>query len=761
MKVNFLSTVLCGGLLVFATLIASAQGDPMPGKENVLRDRSVLLKDEDAIMARTSTFMLFPNVNKVPFYLDKKAIGTIRDYEKDGSIEVLEAALDAYISQFGIENFRRDVKMLWLAGRVKQLQGDTARAIFFYDLAQTHNRNLQIPRLTYDSLKAPYESEWLPIDKYYELLEVRKRIDPLIPPKNVLTKMTNAINSEDPEYAPYMHPSDSILIFTSRKDGSGMRTADFVDPFTSLNEDLYYAEIDFVSGEWRPAEKLPDTINTQFNEGSATLAPDGRTLYFTRCRDLRGFGDCDIYEAVYDGVSWSKVTNLGKNVNSLSWDSQPNVTPDGQVLFFASNRKGGFGGTDIYMTEKDENGKWGPARNLGPIINTPREEVTPYFHRINNTLYFSSTGHLMNFGSFDIFKSRWILDRWEYPQNVGPLVNTKGNEYYFSLDGDGETIFYANARDPEEDHIKQNFDLYSFPMPMEAMPDAIAQLKGVLIDSVSGHVLQGTVMLIDLDNGREIAPKKINENGYFEFNLKNDNRYRLFVLGDNFLTIEQEFQMKGDTSFQVMTQSFEENKPIVFEAMEFKSASSRLLLSTRPKLDYIVRFLKNYPMFKLEVEGHTDSDGDEDDNLLLSQSRASSIRAYILKKGGFDEDKVSATGYGETRPIVPNDTEENKSKNRRVEFKLVLDELYDGDLWLPTEKELFFDDSLDEGYDENETIDDGFEMTDAEKKDWEEEIEMDDELLDLEAELEADILLKSVEKTTKKPAPKKKGGGGK
>ena len=114
MKVNFLSTVLCGGLLVFATLIASAQGDPMPGKENVLRDRSVLLKDEDAIMARTSTFMLFPNVNKVPFYLDKKAIGTIRDYEKDGSIEVLEAELDAYISQFGIENFRRDVKMLWL-----------------------------------------------------------------------------------------------------------------------------------------------------------------------------------------------------------------------------------------------------------------------------------------------------------------------------------------------------------------------------------------------------------------------------------------------------------------------------------------------------------------------------------------------------------------------------------------------------------------------------------------------------------------------
>jgi outer membrane protein OmpA-like peptidoglycan-associated protein len=728
----------------------------------VLRQKSVLLKTGDDVMLSTyDQSPQFPNINQTPYYYDKKILSEIKKLQKKGDILELDKILIPYVDNFGVDNFLQDLSLIWLAGMVKHTLGDTAQAVYYFELAQMHNRGLDIPKKTYDSLVVETETEWLPINEYYELLEFRKKVDSLISTKKVLENMGPQINSNDPDYAPSMHPSDSILIFTSRRDTSGMKSSEFIDPFHTLNEDLYYAEIDFISGGWKEAKRLSDTINTQYNEGSACLAADGKTLFFTRCRTGRGFGDCDIYTAEYDPASdtWVNVQNLGNKINSKAWDSQPNLSLDGQTLFFSSNRKGGFGGVDIYYSTLQDNGKWSEAKNVGPLLNTPQNEVTPFFHKINQTLFFSSTGHLKNFGGYDIFKSRWIGDRWEAPQNVGPLVNTPGNEYYFSIDGKGETIFYANSKDPNKDHVKQNFDLYSFPMPMEARPDAIAELRGFLVDSVSGYTLQGTVMIIDLEDSIEVAPKKINEYGYFEFNLIDNKKYRIYVLGDNFLTVKKDFEMKGDTTFQMLTKSFEEDKPIVFESLNFGSNSTKLKMNVKPHLDYIVRFLENYPMFKLEVEGHTDSDGRAESNLRLSQKRAESIATYIIEKGSFDPDRITSQGFGETRPIVPNDTEENKSKNRRVEFKLVLDKTYDGNMLLPTEDELFVDEELEliDDYDPNEE----FEWSEEEKKSWESELEIDPEL-DLEAELEDDILdlIKEDEKGKDDKSKKEKGKGG-
>ncbi|MEO1451424.1 MAG: hypothetical protein AAFV07_17970, partial [Bacteroidota bacterium] len=447
--------------------------------KKIVREKSVLLKTGATDMiTRAEVGTLFPNVNQMPYFADEKALKKIQSMERKGKYEdedeaylqALNKELDEYVQQFAVENFRDDLLMVWLVGRVKELLGDTTEAIYYYELAKTHDRGRKIPRLQLDSLLTPTESEWLPIDKYYELLDIRQRIDPLVPPKKVLERMGDEINSSDPDYAPFLHPTDAILVFTSRRDTSGINSDYYVDPYKRTNEDLYIVERDFISGDWKEAERLSDTINTEFNEGSACLAPDGKTLYFTRCREGRGFGNCDIYQATYDAAtgSWSHVRNLGSNVNSRSWDSQPNITPDGRTLFFASNRKGGFGGTDLYYTVLGEDNRWSKAQNLGPLINTPDQEVTPFYHQINGTLYFSSTGHLTRMGSYDIFKSRWLGDRWEVPNNVGPFINTKGNEYYFTINSSGTEIFYANSRQHDMDHVKQDFDLYSFPMPMEA-----------------------------------------------------------------------------------------------------------------------------------------------------------------------------------------------------------------------------------------------------------------------------------------------------
>ena len=753
-----------------------AQEEPFERGEQIVKEKAVIVRSDEAdIMSNIGQLPQFPNLSTGVRYADEKAYARIQALHAQGEatdnptplLEELDELLMAYTSRFGIENFRLDYDLLWMAGGVKHLLGDTAGAIHYYELAKMHDRGNKIPTFALDQLRAPTRTEWLPIDQYYELLEVRRRVDPLVFPKAVLERMPQAINSDFPDYAPYLHPTDSILIFTSRRDFSGMRAEDYVDPFSINNEDLFFSERDFITGDWTVAVRISDTINSEFNEGSACLAPDGVTLYFTRCREGRGFGSCDIYTARYDPVTgeWGHVQNLGGEINSKAWDSQPNISADGRTLFFVSNRNGGFGGTDIYFATRDEaTGRWGAAQNLGPMINTAENEVTPYFHRINETLYFSSTGHLENFGSYDIFKARWQGDHWEFPKNLGPLINTDGNQYYFSINGRGTIIFYANSDQPEEDHVRQNFDLFSFPMPMEARPDAIAELKGYLVDSVSGFKLRGTVMILDMEEGVEVAPKRINEEGYFEFSLVNDRRYQLLVLGDNFLTIKEDLVMTGDTTFTIFTQSFEENKPIVFESLEFRSNSAKLKAEVKPNLDYIVRFLQTYPMFKLEVEGHTDAVGREESNLRLSQERASAIADYLVRKGTLDPSRVTAIGYGETRPLVPNDTEENRRKNRRVEFKLVLDTEYDGDLWLPTEEELFFGEELPAPPDP--AFDAEFDWSEEERADWEEEIESEDseealyDDLDLESELESDIIQMLEEEILPEETETEEEGGG-
>jgi len=695
-----ISLLLYGGCIsaqVERGASSNAQRKTLILKETaIINDESVVLKDVDSGMVSGIAYPTYANLNRDPYFEDPSLKRKIEKIDLEDDIFKLEAYLDEYINQFGIVNFRTDSKMLWMAAEVKEALQDTMMALYYYSLLYKHHpMGMSMAKLARDSLLEPYHVEWISVDKYMELAQLLSKIDTLRPPR-IVESIGGQINTEHPEYAPYTHASDQILIFTSRRE-----IKDLTDPLMRKNEDLFISYSLYQDGVmvWDTAQKFTDLINTQYNEGSACLSPDGNTLYFTRCGDeAHGFGDCDIYRARHLGNNeWGKVENIGETVNTVYWESQPHISPDGKVLFFTSNRKGGFGGTDLYFSLYDHNkDAWGPAQNMGPVINTSQNEVTPYFHKINQTLYFSSTGQLTSFGGFDIYKSRRLNqlwdntnNTWEEPHNLGPLINTRGNEYYFAIDGKGQTIFFSRS-DGRKNHLEQNFDLYSFPMPMEARPDAITTLKGYLIDEETGKPLVGTVMLFDLDREIEIQPKKANDRGYFEFDIVKNNRYRIVVMGPNFLTIKKDLDIKRDTTFQIFIESFEQNKPLVFESLEFSSNSYKMRSNIKPQLDELVQFLTNYPMLQLIVEGHTDSDGDERDNQVLSERRARNITEYLMEKGGFEPGRIIARGYGESRPLVPNDTDEHKKQNRRVEFKLILDKDYDGDSMLPTKEELYF-----------------------------------------------------------------------
>lgn len=690
---------------------------------------SVFLEERTGENSAMVPYLQFPNINNSAPFVEKSLKKRIQKADEEEDLLALDSLLSRFVHSWSIQNFVPDAEYVWKLGQVKEILGDTSAALLYYELAIKNLRpNQERVQIHYDSLIERTHNSWVDLQFYYKILEARREIDPLIPPKGVMLNMGKRINSERPDYAPYMHPSDSVLIFTSRRNEEIV-----IDIYEERkNEDLYFTLKDFVTGGWSIAEKFSDEINSEFNEGSSCLSRDGRTLFFTRCDEPNGLGSCDLYIAEYIGGEWQNIRNIGKNVNSSAWDSHPNITPDGKTLFFISNRDGGFGRSDIYYTTLIGDSVWSPAVNLGPEINTIEDEVTPFYHKVNQTLYFSSTGHLQNMGGYDIFKSRWLKDHWEAPKNVGPLVNSAGNEYYFSIDGQGKRLFYAKAKASDDRaQVQQNFDLYSFPMPMEARPDAIITLKGVLVDSITGYPLQGIVLVIDKQDGIEVAPKYINRFGYFEFDLISNKKYDIYVQGENFLTVEKDLYLRGDTSFAVFANSFETGKPLVFESLEFDDNSYEVSTNFEPQLDYLTSFLMRYPMFRLEIKGHTDSDGEARYNLDLSRKRSLMIRKYISKRGSLDGNRILAKGFGESMPLVPNDSEIHKKMNRRVEFEIWLDPNYKGDMLLPMGTELFFDDT--EEFDDPEfTKDFDFDWEEEfleENWDLEEGGEIDEELL--------------------------------
>jgi outer membrane protein OmpA-like peptidoglycan-associated protein len=716
-------------LLITAVLLCAATVRGQVRDDlNLKLQSSIFLQEKTSANTDHAPYLTFPNLNKIKYFNPDQYIKRIAKAEEEDDIMALDTLLSNFVASWGIGNFMTNIDYLWKAGQVKELLGDSVAAGLYYELGLKNQRPIHPSvKIHYDSLRARTNVEWVDLQFYYKILEARRIIDPLIPPKGVMLNMGPKVNSDRPDYAPFMHPSDSVLIFTSRRDEEIV-----IDNIHEhKNEDLYFVEKGFVDGTWTYASRFTSEINSEYNEGSATLSRDGRTLFFTRCDAPNGIGSCDLYIAEFVGGGWTNIRNLGPNVNSDAWDSHPNITPDGNTLIFTSNRKGGFGTSDLYMTQRYEDGSWSPAANLGPTINTVEDEVTPFFHQVNSTLYFSSTGHLKNVGGYDIYKSRWLGDHWEAPKNLGPLVNSSGNEYYFSIDGKGTRLFYASAKkDQYKAQVNQNFELYSFPMPMEARPDAIVTLRGTLIDSISGNPLVGIVLVIDRDDQIEVAPKHINRYGYFEFDLINSHKYDIYIQGDNFLSIKEDITVLEDTTFTVFANSFETGKPLVFENLEFEDDSYALNSSIEPKLNYLVNFLKKYPMFRLEVIGHTDSDGEAKYNLDLSRKRAAIIAKYIAKNGDLADNSVVARGYGETRPLVPNDTEEHKHMNRRVEFEVWLDPSYAGPMILPTadefslgeEEELYDEEFLEEAeWDwEGEDFDDDW--------DWD-ETEDDEDLL--------------------------------
>lgn len=602
----------------------------------------------------------FPNVNQINYYQDESAMNKITRAQENKNWEKFKELLEDYVKKFATENFYKDTRLIWQLAKMEELYGDIEIAKSLYRLALKHHQSkidLKQMEIFMDSVQLEQTDDYVPIDYYYELVDFRKSIDTLVPPRGILLSMGKQINSNMEDYAPALTLDNKTMIFTSKRSLSGSLLS------SNSNEDLYIAKQ--VEGMWEDAVQLRD-INSRYNEGSATLNAEGDQIIFARCGAPDGFGNCDLYQThLQEDSVWSKAVNLGANLNSKAWDSHPSLSVTGDTLFFASDRIGGFGLSDIYFSVKDDEGNWTRARNLGPVVNTRGNEVSPFIHPRYKILYFSSNGHLLNFGGFDIYKSNAKSFLWDEPQNIGPLINTEGDEYYFTIDSESQDLFYAGSSSMRS----SNLDLFSFPLPMEAQPGANTKVSGVVTDTVKGEPFRGIVSIVDIENGIEIAPKFTREDGSFEFNLINNANYVMVVQSDKLFRIEEMFFLSGDT---VMNRDIDPiSSKIRFKSIEFEENSAKLRPDMYSDLDKVVDFLLDYPEFKLKISGHTDSSGDELRNKSLSQERADAIRDYIIILHPIEEERVVAEGYGNSKPVVKEEiTDDDRRLNRRVEFEI-------------------------------------------------------------------------------------------
>ena len=478
------------------------------------------------------------------------------------------------------------------------------------------------------------------------------------------TNMGTMINTMFDEYLPALTADEQTIIITRKEPRKATTTAN-----TPEEEDFYIATKDN-NGNWTMAQRVDEPLNSNDNEGAQCISQDGRFIVFTICGE-GGMGSCDLYWSKKVGNRWSKPRNLGAAVNSRYWDSQPSFSIDGKTLYFTSNRPGGKGGKDIWKTTLKANGQWGKAVNMGDSINTPQDETCPFIHYDDQTLYFASNGHI-GMGGFDIFYSRKLNDTtWSMPTNIGYPINTSGEEMNLIVGAGGKMAIFSS--DKLEGYGGQ--DLYTFELYPEAQPVATTYMKGRVFDEKSKQPLAADFRIIDLENENEVVSATADPvTGSFLISLPVNKNYALNVSMDGYLFHSENIELLSGTPEEpflknVGMKKLSVGESVVLKNVFFETNKYDLKDESRVELMKLHSFMQNNPAVSIEISGHTDNVGNDNDNQTLSENRAQAIYNFLIENG-IEADRLSYKGYGETQPIDTNDTEEGRANNRRSEFKI-------------------------------------------------------------------------------------------
>lgn len=469
----------------------------------------------------------------------------------------------------------------------------------------------------------------------------------------------DGVNTADNEYFPALTADGKNMFFTRQ----------IKDPVTKrLQEDILVSQRE--NGTWSKSISVSSNVNTpDANQGAHSISPDGRSLYFTICESGGGYGSCDIYVSKRVGNNWGKPVNLGPKINSKYKETQPCISGDGRSLYFVSSRPGGQGMLDIWVSHMQADGSWGDPENLGPNVNTPSIDERPYIHPDGETLYFSSDGR-PGFGDADIYVTRKQTNGWGTPENLGYPINSYYYEGGIFVSLSGDTAYFATDRFTTDN----NLDIYGFEMPAAAKPKKVTYITGTVKDKSTNKVILPPVEFIDLSDGQTtnlIVPDA--QTGEFLLTLPTGSNYGLSIHHPGYLFYSYNFPVDKQNSYQrldILLEPISSKSTVVLKNVFYETGNYKLKNESKSELDRLVKFLEMNPTVKLEVAGHTDNIGTDANNLDLSQKRAIEIVNY-LTAAGIDKTRLKAKGYGASKPIADNGTEDGRAQNRRTEVSII------------------------------------------------------------------------------------------
>lgn len=489
----------------------------------------------------------------------------------------------------------------------------------------------------------------------------------------------NGVCTEQDEYLPIITADDEMILFTRKA------------PFKNKNEvyesdreiELFsYSKRNSKTQQFEKGNRMPYPFNKTGGQGGATMSIDNKHLYFTICKDEGGTQiNCDIYYSDLVNGEWTEIQKVEGINDPIYWDSQPSLASDGITLYFASDRKGGRGGVDLYKTTKDaKTGLWSKPENLGPQINTPYDEKSPFIHSDFETLYFSSDGQ-PGVGGFDIFYSRKTEEgKWAEPINIGVPINTKGDDLGFFVSTDGHLGYFAsNEPSRAKGRSVGKYDLYSFELYKEARPQDIAFLKGKIEDKAQGEIKNFTVEVTDAVTKKTTQAVVDSASGEYTAVVSNKNKNDLIITvkKDNYAFSSQlvlKDSIKNTKPLKlndIIADTIAVGEKYLLDNLYYKTNSAELDARSLIVIEKFVEFLKANPSIKIAIHGHTDNVGNPKDNLALSTDRAFTVRDKLLALGIEEKRLIKFIGYGANQPIADNSTEKGRSKNRRTEFIIV------------------------------------------------------------------------------------------
>ena len=493
-------------------------------------------------------------------------------------------------------------------------------------------------------------------------------------------KPVEGISTKHDEYLAALSPDGSRFYFTRRQPEKSK--GNFFSEYAEDKEYFCYSDR-MPNGKFETGQPLPYPFNQSTNEGSPTINLNNDYLIFSKMTIVNlgssKYPNYDLYYSELIDGEWSEPKSLGNHINRPdSWESQPSLSSDGKLLFFVSDRKGGtpnsgdnntVNNSDIWYSVRNENGSWGNPVNLGPPINTSRNERSPFLHTDSRTLYFSSSGHT-GLGGFDIFYSK--LDennRWTTPVNIGYPINSEKDEVDFFVSLDGKTGYFSS------NNIESNdWNIYEFELHEKARPLNMAIIKGEV--TVEDGNYEGTVVELR-DTAANIISSTIVNQYTGQYAIATEiNKEKPVDIIVNVKKTGHAFDTKMINTSTIVNnviksdaeiKKVETGKEYQLHDIYFETNLYNLSSHSKYLINLFVEFLIDNPTVKVEIQGHTDNIGNDADNLLLSERRAKSVYDYVISKA-IPQERVRHKGYGRTKPVTSNDTPEGRAKNRRTIF---------------------------------------------------------------------------------------------